>query len=220
MAVDETVDLDSRLAHGAIAGGVDLVIGNVLFVVNALNGEPFTFLRASEDGANANGDTAVITDRFDCGFRGIACGDGCRENENVLADDHGSDIIAEDDLASAGVFGGDDVNGAVRVHVHVACARQLACHASAHDFRAVETKDRVDDLRGGNLIAKELCARASLGKAVLGHGEVNIIIRMAVAGGKMPHSYAQGEISVLAGDFDEIDCHNVLLQRTMNAPLF
>ena len=215
MAIDETVDLDACFAHGAFASGVDLVIGNVLFVINALNGEALAFLRASENGANADGDTAIITDRLDRGFRGITRGNGCRENENVLADDHGSNVVTEDDLASAGVFGGDDVNGAVRVHVHVACARQFACHASAHDLRAVETKDRVNDLRGGNLIAKELCARASLGKAVLGHGEVNIIIRMAVAGGKVPHSYAQGEISVLAGDFDEIDCHNVLLQRKM-----
>ena len=207
MAIDQTVDLEARLAEGTFTGRMVFEFGKVVLVVDAEHGEAFTFLRASEDGANADGQAVVVADRFDGGFCGIARGDRCREDEDVLADDHGRDIIAEDHLAAAGVFGGNDVDGAVRVHIHVARACQLACHASAHDLRAVQTENGIDDLIGGDQVTKELCAGARLGESVFGHREINVVIQMAVAGCEMTLCHAQGKVSVLAGNLIKLDCH-------------
>ena len=207
VAIDQTVDLDARLTEGTFTRGMIFEFGKVVLVVDADHGESFAFLRASEDGANADGQAVVIADRFDGGFGGIARGDRCREDENVLADDHGRDIIAEDHLAAAGIFGRYDVDGAVRVHVHIARFGQLACHASAHNLRTVQTENGVNDLIGGNLIAKELCAGARFGESVFGHREINIVIQMAVAGREMTLCHAQGKVSVLAGNLIKLDCH-------------
>ena len=207
MAVDQTVDLDARLAEGTFTRGMVFEFGKVVLVVDADDGEAFAFLRASKDGANADGQAVVIADRFDGGFGGISRRDGCREDEDVLADDHGRDIIAEDHLAAAGIFGGNDVDGAVRVHIHIARFGQLACHASAHDLRSVQTENGIDDLIGGNLVAKELCAGARFGESVFGHREINVVIQMAVAGCKMTLCHAQGKVSVLAGNLIKLDCH-------------
>ena len=207
MAVDQTVDLDARLAEGTFTRGMVFEFGKVVLVVDADDGEAFAFLRASKDGANADGQAVVIADRFDGGFGGVTGGDGCREDEDVLADDHGRDIIAEDHLAAAGIFGGNDVDGAVRVHVHIARFGQLACHASAHDLRSVQTENGIDDLIGGNLVAKELCAGARFGESVFGHREINVVIQMAVAGREMALCHAQRKVSVLAGNLIKLDSH-------------
>ena len=207
VAIDQTVDLDARLTEGTFTGRMVFEFGEVVLVVNADDGESFALLRASEDGANADGQAVVIADRFDGGFGGIARRDRCRENENVLADDHGRDIIAEDHLATAGIFGGYDVDGAVGVHIHIARFGQLACHTSAHDLRAVQTENGVDDLIGGDLVAKELCAGARFGESVFGHREINVVIQMAVAGREMTLCHAQGEVSVLAGNLIKLDSH-------------
>ena len=213
MAIDKTIDFCSCFAQGTIARGMAFISDEVVFIVNASNGEAFTFVDAGENRANACGDAVIIADGIDSGLNGIACGNGRRQNQHVLADDHGCDIIAEDDLASARIFGGDHVNGAVRVHIHVSRFCQFACHASADHFRAVKTQDRIHYLGKRNFAAHDLGACARFGKTMLGHGEIDIIIQMAVCGCKMTSCNTKRKICVLVTIFDQFNGHNILLLR-------
>lgn len=213
MTVDETVKLGTRLAQGTIVSGMAFVIEDVVFIVNASHGETFAFVDAGENGTYALGQSVIIADGFDGSLCGIACGDRCRQNENVLAHDHGGNIIAEDHLVAADVFGGNDVDRAVAVHIHVACTGQRTCHASADQLSAVQAKDGIDDLCIGDLSAKDIRADTRLGKTVLGHREIDVIIQVAVSGGEMTFCQTQGEIRILVRKCDQLDCHNILLRR-------
>ena len=78
-------------------------------------------------------------------------------------------------------------------------------------YKAAYSEDGVNDLCGRYFCAKKLCARACFGKTMLGHCEVNIIVLVAVAGGKMTSCHTQREITVFAGNFNQLNRHNVLL---------
>ena len=211
VAVDQTVDLDACLAHGTFAVRVGFEAGEVVFIINAADGEAFAFLCAGKNRADTDGKTVIVADRFDGGFCRITGGNRSRQYQNVFADDHGRDVVAENDLASAGVFGRNDVNGAVRVHIHVTCACQFTCHASADHFRAVQTENGINDLGGWDFTAEQMRACASFGETVLGHREVDIIIQVAVAGCKMSSCDTQREIVVLARNFNQLNRHSILL---------
>ena len=118
----------------------------------------------------------------------------------MLSNDHGCYIIAENYLASSGVFGGNNIYGSMGIHICIACTRKFACHASAEQLGAVEAKDSVYYLREGDLAAKNFCALARFGKAVFGHCKVYVIIQMAVTCYEMTLCESQREIAVLIGD--------------------
>ena len=202
MAIDKTVDFDTGFAHRAIAGRMAFISDKIVFIINAANGEAFAFIYAGEDRADTCRNAVIITNGIDGGLNGITRGNGCRQNQYVLADDHRSDIIAENDLASACIFGSDDVNGAVRIHVHVAGFGQFACHASADHFCAIQADDRIDDLRERNLTAHNLGACARFGKTMLGHSKIDIIIQVAMCGCKMSFRDTKRKICVLVTIFD------------------
>ena len=83
VAVDETVELHACLTQRTFARGMALVIGNIVFAVDAANGESLALICASEDRAYADGHTVIITDRLDRGLHGVARSDGSRNDHSL-----------------------------------------------------------------------------------------------------------------------------------------
>ena len=117
----------------------------------------------------------------------------------MFARDHGRGIFAEQQLAAGGVFRRDHIDGLVGVHVYIAVAGQLAGHAGADDLGAVQAEDGIHDGGVGIRADQFQCHGARFGKAGLLHGNVNVIIDMAVACGKVPLCHAQYKILFLGG---------------------
>ena len=85
------------------------------------------------------------------------------------------------------------------VHVYIAVAGQLAGHAGADHLGAVQAEDGIHDGGVGIRADQFQCHGARFGKAGLLHGNVNVIIDMAVACGKVPLCHAQYKILFLGG---------------------
>ena len=107
-AVHQRVNVLARLAHGAVAAVEAGVVGQAGGVEDGGDRDAQTLVGSGEDGRQARHGAAVVVDRLDGRLHGVAGGDGGRQDEDVLALDHRGEIVAEDDLASAGVLGGDD----------------------------------------------------------------------------------------------------------------
>ena len=93
------------LAQGAVAAvkaGVVRQAGGVKdggdFIAHALMG-------GGKNSGKACHGAAVVVHGLHSGLHGVAGGDGGRQDEDVLAPDHRGEIVAEDDLAAAGVLG-------------------------------------------------------------------------------------------------------------------
>ena len=144
-------------------------------------------------------DKVIGLQGLDGGLRGVARGHRRGQDQHVLAFDHGLDVVAEDQLAARGVLRGHHVDGLVRVHVAEVVARQLLGKARADDLHAVQTQHGVDD--GGVRIGchQRLCHSLRLGQARLLHGDVDVVVDVAVAGGKVPLCHAQKEIGSFGG---------------------
>jgi len=84
-----------------------------------------TLVGGGDDGRQSCHGAAVVVDRLDGRMHGVAGGDGGRQDEDVLALDHRGEIVAEDDMAAAGVLGGDEVDGLVSIQVGKAVYGQL-----------------------------------------------------------------------------------------------
>ena len=101
----------------------------------------------------------------------------------------------------------DDIYGLVGVHVDVAAAGQLGGQAGADDLGAVQAEDRIDHGGGGVVPHQLLRDGAGFGQAGLLHRHINIIIDVAVAGGKMTFGHTQQQIFLFGGQLDQIHGH-------------
>ena len=212
MGVDQRVQAVSGLAQGAIvAVGALVIVQHVPGIENGNHGEALALLYAGENGADAHGNAVIVADGFHGGLGGVAGGHGSGQHQYVLAHDHGGGIIPEQQLAAAGMLGRRHVDGAVGVHVHKAGLGELAGHAGADHLRAVQAQDGIDD--GGGLKGRRQLHRGlpGLGQAVLGHGQDDIIIDVAVAGGKMPAGDAQGQVGIGGGVLYQLNSHGITL---------
>ena len=208
MAIDQRVELHARPAHRAFAGGIAGVTVEIVLIVDAHDREAFTGIHTGEDRADTGRDAAVIADRLDGGLRGISGGDGGRQNQHMLAHDHRRGVVAEDQLAAGGVFRRGDIDGAMGVHVHVTGARELFGHACADDLCPVQTQDGVDDGGGVKLTAQHGSRITRLGKAVFGHRHVDVVIEVAVAGGKVSCRKAKLDVAVAVRELDQFNGHS------------
>ena len=117
VAVDQSCQLFPCLAHRAVVGGAADIIGEVLlYGENTLDREAFTFINRGEDCCDTCGNTAVIPDSLDSGAGGKAGGQGGCQHQHMLAHNHRSNIVPEDQLASGGMFRSHNVNRLVRIH--------------------------------------------------------------------------------------------------------
>ena len=95
----------------------------------------------------------------------------------------------------------------MQVHVCKLHTRHLVRDACADNFGAVQTQDRVN----GRLVAvhlnKLLRQRGRLGKAGLLHRDVDIIIRMAAACGKMSLCNSEIQIFSACGQLYHVNGH-------------
>ena len=80
----------------------------------------------------------------DGGFCGIARGDRCREHHDVLADDHGCDVITEDHLATRSVFGSYHVYGLVCVKIHKVVVSERLSKTCSYNLHTVKTENGID----------------------------------------------------------------------------
>ena len=164
-------------------------------------------------------DAAVVVHGFHGCLNGVAGGDGCRQNEDVLALDHGGKIIPQNDLAAGGVFRRDDVDGLVGVHIGKAVLGQLVGNAGADDLCAVQTEHGIHD--GAVLVSADqlLCHGLGLGKAGLLGGHVDVIVDVAVAGCKMSLGHPQEQFAFAGGKLDHVDhCTALLFSPGAAAP--
>lgn len=104
-AVHQRVDVLARLAHGAVAAVEAGVVGQAGGVEDGCDRDAQTLVGGGKDGRQARHSAAVVVDGLDGRLRGVAGGDGGGQNEDVLALDHRGEVVAEDDLAAAGVLG-------------------------------------------------------------------------------------------------------------------
>ena len=127
-----------------------------------------------------------------------------------LALDHRGEIVAEDDLAAAGVLGGDDVDGLVGIHIGKAVFGQLVGQTGADDLRAVQTEHGIHD--GAVLIGSHQLLGDSLRLREAGFlgGDIDIVIDVAVAGCEMALCHTQEQIALVGGKLYHID-HNCTL---------
>ena len=198
-AVDEGVDALARLAQGAVTGIEAGVVGQVGRVEDGRDRDAQAVGGGGEDGRQACDRAAVVVDSLDGSLCGVAGGDGSRQDEHMLALDHGGQIVAQDDLAAGGVLRRDDIDGLVGVHVGEAVFRELVGQAGADDLGAVQAEDGIHD--GAMLIGSHqlLCHGLGLGQTGFLGGHVDVIVDMAVAGGKMPLCHAQEQTALIGG---------------------
>ena len=190
-----------------MAAGAQVIRQDVFGVENGNDGKTFAFIHTGKYGADTHRDAAVIPNGFDGGLGGVTRGDRGGQHQHMLAHDHGGGIVPEQQLAAAGMLGGNHIDGAVGVHVRNAGPGQLAGHARAHDLRAVQAQDGIDD-GGGVVIGCQFKGGfPGFGQAVLGEGEVDVIIDMAVAGGKVAVGHAQRQVGIGARVFDQLNRH-------------
>lgn len=173
----------------------------VIGIKDGIDGIAVTFGCGCKDGGNTHGFAAVVIDGVDCRLGGIACGDRNGENENVLAADHGCDVIAEHKLRAGGVLGGDDIDCLMRVDVDEVVFGKLSCEAGADHLGAVETENGIDDLGGVTVIGAERFGNGGcLGKTAFLCGDVDVIVTVRVVGRKM--SLGNSQIEIGARGFD------------------
>ena len=190
-------------------GGDGDVIGQVVLLgEDGVDREALALVHTGEDGAHAGSLAAVIADGFQGGLDGVAGGDGGRQHQHVLAHDHGGVVLTEEQLGAGGVLGGHNVNGVVGVVVGIAAAGEFGGDGAADQLGAVQAEDGVDDGHGADVVAQLGGDLLGLGQTVLGHRQVDVIVEVAVAGGKVAHRHAQRHIGVVGAGFKQTDRHN------------
>ena len=108
------------------------------------------------------------------------------------------------------MLGRDDVDGLVGIHICEACGREDVRKTSADDLRAVKTEDGVYESACDISRCKLLRNRLCLGKTGFLLCDVDVVIDMAVACGKMSLAYSQEKIAFLCSDLIRIcSRHNI-----------
>ena len=209
------------LAQGALAGVIAGVIGQAGGVKDGSHRDAGARGGGGKDGGQAGHHAAVVVDSLDRGLRRVAGGDGGGQDEHMLALDHGGQIVTQDDLAAGGVLRGNDVDGLVGVHVGEAVFRQLVGQTGADDLGAVQAEDRVHDgvvLVGGHQLFGH---GFGFGQAGFLGGHVDVIVDMAVAGGKMAFGHAQEQTALIGGKLYHINhnCNTPVLINVARTPL-
>ena len=115
--IDQCVDFFASLAHGALVCAVAGVIRQVVGVEDRADGVTGTGIYGGEDGRDTGDHAAVISNGFDGGLGSIAGGDRRGQNQDALALDHRDGIIAEEQLATCGMFRRDYVDRLMRIHI-------------------------------------------------------------------------------------------------------
>ena len=144
-AVYQRVNVLPGLAQGAVAGVEAGVIRQAGGVEDGGDRVAEALVGGGKNSRKPCHDAAVVVYGFHGCLNGVAGGDGCGQNEDVLALDHGSKIIPQNDLAAGGVFRRDDVDGLVGVHIGKAVLGQLVWKLTERISRDMikETKVKV-----------------------------------------------------------------------------
>lgn len=182
--------------------GIGYVVGKVIGVKYRFDGVACAFIGGCKNGADACNVSVVVLDGFNCRLRGVARGDRCRQNENVLALDHWQNVITEEQLAANSTLGRDHIDGLVSIEVDKFCARELFGKAGANHLHTVKTQDRIHNGVGSVVRHQSFCHGFCLGEAVFLRGHIDVIVGVAVSGCKMSGRYAQEKVAVFGSDFE------------------
>ena len=166
-------------------GRIACVVAKVLGVEYRTDGVSRALINGSEDRANSRNHAVVVFDSLNSSLSGISRSDRCGKDKHVLTCDHGNDIVAEEKLASRGMLGSYHVYGLMRVKISKVTLGQLLGNKRADDLRSVEAEDSVDDSITAIIGYQLLCESLRLGKTSLLSGHVDIVVDMAMAGGKV-----------------------------------
>ena len=109
----------------------------------------------------------------------------------MLALQHGLEVVAEEQLAVGVVFRADDIDGLVGVDGGKAAFGQFPGKAGADDLGAVQADDGVDDGAGDVFLGQLSGHRLGVAQASLEGGDVDVIVDVAVVGGKVPLGHLQ-----------------------------
>ena len=157
-------------------------------------------------GGKDRGDThhaaTVIIHRLNGTQRGVAGGHRSGQDQHMLALHHGYHIIPQHQLATHRMLGGQHVDSLVGVHIHIPIVGQLIRQAGADYLGAVQTQDGIHRRRDIVIRQQLLRHGLSLRQTHLLGGHVDIIIGMAVTGGKMTTGHAQKQIFTFRRDLE------------------
>lgn len=191
-----------------------MIVTQIVQIKGGVNSVPGAGVLSGKNSTNTNRVTTVIVNCLNGSPSGVACGHGCGQDQHVLIPDHGYGIIAEDQLTARGVLRGDHINGLMGIHVEIMPLGQFLGETSADDLGAVQTKNGIYNGAGAIIRDQLLSDGRGLGKAGFGHANVNIVVDVAVTGGKMPFGDAQHQAVALGFDFI------ALIGRHKKSPFF
>ena len=186
MGVDEGVDFLAGAAHGAFVGGKGAVAYKVVGVEDRLDLVAHKVVYGGEDGCYSCHVATVVFYCLDCRPCGVAGVHRSREDKYIFATDHGCNVLAEyKHTATCVMLGGDDVYRLMRVEIHIVATCKFLGKAGADNLHTVKAEYSID--YGVVIVGdKFLCHRLRFGKSGLLRGDVDVVIDMAVTGGKVP----------------------------------
>ena len=184
---------------------IALVIGQVVHGVDGADRIACDFIHRTVDGGNTGNPAAVVGDRLNGTLGSKAGGDGSHQHQNMLAADHGLDVVPENDLGIGIVFGLHNVDGLVGIDGTEAGLGQFVGDAGTQNSGAVQTQNGIHgsviDEVGNQLISTGLGLR----NTGLLEGDINVVIDMGVIGHKVALGNTQGDITLLDRQFHKLD---------------
>ena len=210
VGIDQCIQTAALLAVGALLVVVAGVVRNILDRVDGADRVAVDLVHSAVDCRDTHCLAAIVAHSLDALVGGIAGGTGGHEDQHMLVTDHGLDVVAEDHLGVGVVLGLHHINGIVRVHAAEAALGQLLRQAGADDRGAVQTQNGIHGriiLKGSHQILGSSLGFAEPG---LGIGDVDIIVNMAVVGGKMATGNTQRGIAALYRQIGDLDHSSIL----------
>ena len=120
-------------------------------------------------------------------------------------------VLPEDILSAGDLFRGDHIQGVVLVGVMDPRFYELLGEAGPQDLCPVKAQNGVGHSGDGDLDGQFFCRLDRFRQTVLGIGHVDVVIEMAVAGGKMAFCDAKGNVAVLTVKMDRRNDHGSIL---------
>ena len=160
-AVDQCVNLLALLAVGAIMVVKALVVRQIRDGVDRTDGVTADLIHSAVNSGNACHMTAVIMNGFNGALCGKTGGNRSHQHQNVLAADHGLNVIAENDLRIGVILRLHNVDSLVGIDGTEARLGQFVGNAGTQNGSTVQTQDGIHrsvvDEIGNQLIGAVLC---------------------------------------------------------------
>ena len=173
---------------------IALVVGKIGNGVNRTDRITADLIHGAVNSGNACHMTAVIMNGFNGALCGKAGGDGCHQNQNSLALNHGLDVITENDLGVCIIFGLYNIDGLMGIDGVEAGLGQFLGNTGTQNGSAVQTQDGINGCiineMGNQLVSGSL----GFAQTSLLLGNIDVVIDVGVVCCEMTAGNAQGNL--------------------------